>query len=151
MVIERVREGDLAEILRNFGRFWGDNDLIRSIHHPMFFIEFGDTAFVARSDETGEILGYLLGFVAPGGDGYIHFIAVRDDARRLGLASGLYAVFTEAAVERGATGLKAITGPENERSQAFHRQLGFISMTLAEDYGGSGRSRVIMRKPLSNP
>jgi ribosomal protein S18 acetylase RimI-like enzyme len=110
-MIERIREEDRAEIMRNFERFWsGDRDLefLRSVHHPMFFIEFGDTAFAARADTVspggGEILGYLLGFVAPGGYGYVHFVAVRDDARKLGLASELYQVFTDAVVERGATG-----------------------------------------------
>ena len=138
--------------MRNFERFWsGDRDLefLRSVHHPMFFIEFGDTAFVARADDTDEILGYLLGFVAPGGYGYVHFIAVRDDARKLGLASELYQVFTAAAVERGATGLKAITSPENESSQAFHRRMGFTDMTRVDDYGSTGRTRIIMRKSLS--
>jgi hypothetical protein len=45
--------------------------------------------------------------------------------------------------------LKAITGPENEVSVAFHRRLGFTEMARADDYGGSGRPRVVMRKPLS--
>jgi ribosomal protein S18 acetylase RimI-like enzyme len=151
-MIDHLREQDRAEIMRNFERFWaGDGDLefLRSVHHPMFFIEFADTAYAARSDDTDEILGYLLGFVAPAGYGYVHFIAVRDDARKLGLASKLYDVFTQAAVERGATGLKAITSPENERSQAFHRRMGFTSMTRVDDYGSTGRTRIIMRKPLS--
>jgi ribosomal protein S18 acetylase RimI-like enzyme len=156
-MIERVREGDRAEIMRNFERFWsGDRDLefLRSVHHPMFFIEFGDTAFAARADAASpggdEILGYLLGFVAPGGYGYIHFIAVRDDARKLGLASKLYQAFTDVAVERGATALKAITSPENEASQAFHRRMGFTDMTRVDDYGGTGRTRIIMRKSFHN-
>jgi ribosomal protein S18 acetylase RimI-like enzyme len=151
-MINRLRDGDRAEIMRNFERFWsGDRDLefLRSVHHPMFFIEFGDTAFAVRDDGTGEILGYLLGFVAPGGYGYIHFVAVRDDARKLGLASKLYEAFTEAAVERGATGLKAITSPENEGSQAFHRRMGFTSMTRVDDYGSTGRTRIVMRKSLT--
>jgi len=63
IAIGRCRDGDLAEILRNFERFWGDRDLPRSLHHPMFFCEFGDTAFAARQP-GGEIAGYLLGFVA---------------------------------------------------------------------------------------
>jgi ribosomal protein S18 acetylase RimI-like enzyme len=150
-MIDQLREQDRAEIMRNFERFWGgDRDLefLRSVHHPMFFIEFAGTAFAARDDDTGEILGYLLGFIAPAGYGYVHFVAVRDDARKLGLASKLYEVFTKAAVERGATGLKAITGPENEGSQAFHRRMGFTSMTLVDDYGSTGRPRIIMRKPL---
>lgn len=148
ITIELVRDGDLALILRDYERFWGGYELPRSMHHAMFFVEFGDTAYTARRAD-GEIAGYLLGFVAPGGDGYIHFIAVRDDARGLGIARRLYERFTADAVSRGATALKAITSPGNEGSQAFHQQLGFTEFTLHEDYAGSGRPRVIMRKTLT--
>ncbi len=147
VTIEPPRDGDLAEILRNFERFWSDRDLPRYLHHPMFFCEFADTAFIARH-QAGEIAGYLLGFVAPTGDGYIHFVAVRDDARSLGLGRRLYERFAAAAADRGATALKAITSPENEGSIAFHRRMGFTDITLAPDYQGSGRSRVIMRRSL---
>jgi ribosomal protein S18 acetylase RimI-like enzyme len=149
IAIEGVRDGDLAEILRNYERFWSDRDLPRYLHHPMFFLEFGDTAFIARDLATGEIAGYLLGFVAPTGDGYIHFVAVRDDSRTLGLGRKLYETFEKAARERGAVALKAITNPENESSMAFHKRIGFTEMIRAEDYGGSGRKRIVMRKPLS--
>jgi len=149
IAIEGVRDGDLAEILRNYGRFWGDRDLPRYLHHPMFFLEFRDTAFVARDLDNGEIAGYLLGFVAPAGDGYIHFVAVRDDSRTLGLGRTLYETFEKAARERGAVALKAITSPENERSVAFHKRVGFTGMVRVEDYGGSGRTLIVMRKPLS--
>jgi hypothetical protein len=50
-MIDHLREQDRAEIMRNFERFWaGDGDLefLRSVHHPMFFIEFADTAYAAR-------------------------------------------------------------------------------------------------------
>lgn len=146
IVIARARPGDLGEILRDYERFWGDHTLPRYLHHPMFVYEFGDTAFVARYAD-GQIVGYLLGFVAPTGDGYIHFVAVRDDTRGHGLARQLYEVFAVAAAERGATALKAITGPQNEASILFHRKLGF-EMTHVDDYGGVGRARVIMRRSL---
>jgi ribosomal protein S18 acetylase RimI-like enzyme len=153
ITIKPVRDGDLAEILGDFERFWGDHphaDLLRHLHHPMFFREFADTAFAARraADGGDQIVGYLLGFVAPVGDGYIHFVAVRDDARGIGLGRRLYETFTVAAAERGATALKALTSPGNEGSIAFHRRMGFTQMTLAEDYAGSGRPRIIMRRPL---
>lgn len=150
VTIEGVRDGDLAEILRNFERFWGDRDLPRYLHHPMFFLEFRDTAFIARDPGSDEIAGYLLGFVAPTGDGYIHFVAVRDDFRALGLARTLYKTFEKAARERGAVALKAITSLENESSVAFHKRVGFTEMNRVEDYGGSGRARILMRKPLSS-
>jgi ribosomal protein S18 acetylase RimI-like enzyme len=149
VAIEGAGDGDLAEILRDYERFWGDRDLPRYLHHPMFFLEFRDTAFVARDRGSGQIMGYLLGFVAPTGDGYIHFVAVRDDSRSLGLGRMLYETFEKAARGRGAVALKAITSPENERSVAFHKRVGFTEMLRAEDYGGSGRTRIVMRKPLS--
>ncbi|HEX5290168.1 MAG TPA: GNAT family N-acetyltransferase [Streptosporangiaceae bacterium] len=148
IAVDGLRDGDSAEILRNYPRFWGDLELPRYLHHPMFFLEFGDTAFVARDLEHGEITGYLLGFMAPTRDGYIHFVAVRDDSRTLGLGSMLYEAFEKAARKRGAVALKAITNPENERSVAFHKRIGFTEMTRIDDYGGSGRTRIVMRKPL---
>jgi len=148
-VIGRVRHGDLAEIMRDFERFWGDREPLRALHHPMFFCEFADTALVARrGGGTSEIAGYLLGFVAPAGHGYIHLVAVRDDARGLGLGRRLYQRFAATAAQHGATALKAITSPGNEGSIAFHRRMGFAQMTLDPDYLGSGRPRVVMHRPL---
>ena len=87
--IEGARDGDLAEILRDFERFWGDGgDLVRHLHHPMFFLEFRDTAYIARDLDNGA-------------------------------------------------------------SVAFHERLGFTEIVRADDYGGSGRPRVVMRKPVS--
>lgn len=146
IAIDRIREGDLGEILRTYDRFWGDSELPRHLHHPMFVYEFGATAFVARRSD-GAIVGYLLGFVAPTGDGYIHLVAVRDDARKLGLATRLYDTFALAARERGAVALKAIANPSNEATVAFHRRLGF-DLNTVQDYGGAGRPRVVMRRPL---
>ena len=144
--IELARDGDLAEILRNFGRFWGGRELPRPLHHPIFFCEFGDTAFIVRRD--GEIVGYLLGFVAPTSDAYIHMVAVRDDARTLGLGRRLYETFAAVASQRGATALKATTSPENTGSLAFHRRMGFTDMTEVPDYAGAGQTRIVMRSPL---
>jgi predicted GNAT superfamily acetyltransferase len=147
VTIGRARATDLAEILDSYPRFWGDREGPRSLHHPMFVVEFGDTALVARR-AGGPVLGYLLGFVAPSRDGYIHAVAARDDARGVRLARRLYDTFTEAAVARGAVALKAITSPENEASLAFHGALGF-TLTPVEDYGGTGQARVVMRKVLA--
>jgi ribosomal protein S18 acetylase RimI-like enzyme len=144
--IDRVRDTDLAAILREFSRFWGDREQLRPLHHPLFVAEFGDTALAARGPD-GQVRGYLLGFVAPTRDAYVHLVAVRDDARGEGLGQRLYAAFTELAVARGAVAVKAITSPQNLESQAFHRALGF-TLTRVEDYGGAGQARMVMRKVL---
>jgi ribosomal protein S18 acetylase RimI-like enzyme len=144
--IGRAHGTDLATILQDFPRFWGDRERLRPLHHPMFVLEFGDTALAARRAD-GQLLGYLLGFVTPTRDAYVHLVAVRDDARGLGLARRLYGAFTDAALTRGAVALKAITSPENKGSQEFHRALGF-TLSRADDYGGTGQARVVMRKDL---
>jgi ribosomal protein S18 acetylase RimI-like enzyme len=144
--IDRVGDTDLATNLRDFSRYWGDSERLRPLHHPLFVVEFGDTALAARGPD-GQVLGYLFGFVAPTRDAYIHLVAVRDDARGLGLGQRLYAAFAELAVARGAVALKAITSPGNEGSQAFHRALGF-TLTRVEDYGGAGEARMVMRRTL---
>jgi ribosomal protein S18 acetylase RimI-like enzyme len=149
VTIGPVRYGDLSEILENFTRFWADQERLRALHHPMFFIEFADTALVARNDDD-EIVGYLVGFIAPPGNGYIHLVAVRDDARGTHLGRRLYERFFELARARGATAVKAITNIENEASVAFHRRMGFTNLVRVEDYGGLGVPRVVMRRALDD-
>jgi ribosomal protein S18 acetylase RimI-like enzyme len=149
ITIGPVQYGDLAEILKNYQRFWGDREVPRTLHHPMFFIEFADTALTAR-DADGEIIGYLLGFIATQGNAYIHLVAVRDDARGRDIGRRLYETFFENARNRGATAVKAITSPENKGSVAFHRRMGFTNIVQVEDYGGSGKPRVVMRRALDD-
>src|SRR5438105_15871165 len=117
---------DLAAILRDHARFWGERD-VRHLHNPMLVHELGDTALVARNGD-GEIVGYLFGVVAPVNNaGYVHLIATRDDVRDRGLGRLLYERFERVARERGAVALKAITTPGNSGSIAFHERLGFRS------------------------
>jgi ribosomal protein S18 acetylase RimI-like enzyme len=149
IAIGPVRYGDLAEILENYTRFWGDQERLRPLHHPMFFIEFADMALVAR-DPSGQIVGYVVGFIAPPGNAYIHLVAVRDDARGKDIARKLYETFFDNARQRGATAVKAITNPENEASVAFHRRMGFTNVVRVEDYGGIGAPRMVMRRALDD-
>jgi GNAT superfamily N-acetyltransferase len=137
---------DLAAILRDHARFWGERDL-RHLHNPMLVHELGDTALVARNGD-GEIVGYLLGFVAPVGNaGYVHLIATRDDVRGRGLGRLLYERFARVARARGAVAIKAITTPGNRDSIAFHERLGFRS-TLARDYAGPDQDRIVFWREL---
>jgi ribosomal protein S18 acetylase RimI-like enzyme len=138
-----VTPDDLAEILAGFDRFWDGRDL-RALHHPMFARQFGDTGLVARRD--GELVGYLLGFVTGRGEGYVHLVAVRDDARGTGVARTLYERFAAG----GMTAVTAITSPGNTGSLAFHARLGFTATTVP-DYSGPGQHRVLLRRELESP
>ncbi|MGW2571439.1 N-acetyltransferase family protein [Streptomyces sp. NPDC001537] len=135
---------DIQQVLADHPRYWGERDL-RDLHLLALVQEFGETCLVARSDDG--ILGYLIGFVTPGGTGYVHLIATRDDARGSGLGRELYGAFTEAARRQGAVRLKAITSLGNKGSVAFHRSLGF-EVKVEADYNGPGEDRVVFSRAV---
>ncbi|MGW2183130.1 N-acetyltransferase family protein [Streptomyces sp. NPDC001732] len=135
---------DIHQVLADHPRYWGDRDL-RSLHLLALVHEFGETCLVARADDG--IHGYVIGFVAPSGTGYVHLIATRDDARGTGLGRRLYTAFAAAAHSQGALRLKAITSPGNTSSIAFHRRLGF-DVKIVDDYNGPGQARVVFHHGL---
>jgi GNAT superfamily N-acetyltransferase len=143
---EPLTASDFAAIIADLPGFWGERD-VRHVHHPMFLHEFGDTALVVRDGD--RVAAYLLGFVAPGGVGYVHAVGVHRSHRRRGLARALYAAFADLARARGATRMKAITTPANEGSIAFHRALG-LQPALVRDYTGPGEDRVVLTGSLDS-
>ena len=116
------------------------------LHQALYVHEFGETSVLAVEDR--RIVAYLLGFLAPGGYGYIHAVAVRGEARGRGLGRVMYERFAELVAERGGHGLKAITAPENNDSRAFHAALGF-SEELVEGYSPSAGGRIVFRRRLA--
>ncbi len=143
--IEPMTLADLAEVLADHPKFWGDRDL-RFLHQTVFVQEFSDTCLVARGP-AGQIAGYLLGFTTPRGVGYIHAVAVRDTARGTGCGRAMYSRFAGTAAGQGAQSLKAITNLVNTGSAAFHRRLGF-DVRQVEDYAGPARPMYVMTRPL---
>lgn len=141
-----VTVADLRTILAELGDFWGPERDMAFLHQALYVHEFGETSVLAERD--GRILGYLLGFVSQDASGYIHAVAVRSEARGEGLARTMYARFEGLVRARGANGLKAITGPENAGSRAFHEALGF-SVEEVEDYSPSSGARLVFRRALA--
>jgi GNAT superfamily N-acetyltransferase len=145
--IERCTKADFDYIRSHILDFWG-NDRLLPLHHPIFLNEFGDSAYVVR--EQGKVIAYLFGFYAQTEPtAYCQFIGVHPSARRRGLAGDLYARFETDALRHGCTDLKAITGPDNSRSVAFHQSIG-MSVELVRDYSGLGEDRIVFRKRLTN-
>lgn len=142
--IERADADDFHRVLADHPRYWGERDL-RALHLLAMVQEFGDTCLVARAADG--IRGYVFGFVTPAATGYVHLIAVRDDARGTGLGRRLYGAFAAAAERQGAVRLKAITSVGNTASQAFHRSLGFTARVV-EDYDGAGRAMVVFGRDV---
>jgi Acetyltransferase (GNAT) family len=108
---------EMSDVLGDLERFWFGSPP-RERHRPMLVSEFGETSYVARSDE-GEVIAHLLGFVIPGKVGYIHLVAGRADRRGRGISRRFYDVFTAPALERGARRLKALASP-------FQPSVGFV-------------------------
>ena len=120
--IEPCTRADFDAIVSNHATYW-DSGLTLQLHHPMFFEEFGDTAFVIRADDT--IAAYLFGFFAQKAPvAYVHLVAVHPGHRRQGLARALYEHFIEVARARHCKALKATASPMNELSIRFHTALG---------------------------
>jgi len=145
ILVEPMTVADLADVLAEHARFWGERDM-RYLHLTALVQEFGETCLTARRS-AGQIDGYLIGFTTPRRVGYIHAVAVRDTARLGGVAQTLYRAFADAAVAQGATIAKAITSVPNTGSVAFHRRLGFTARRV-EDYDGRGRPMIVMTRPL---
>ena len=147
LTVDPLTLADLRTVVAQHDRFWGERDL-RALHAEVLVQEFGDTCFAVR--RAGEVVGYLIGFVTPHRRGYVHLIAVRDDARKLGIAQSLWESFAERAAALGATELKAITSVANSGSIAFHTAIGFEA-TRVEDYSGPGEPRIVFLKDMGSP
>ena len=145
---------DYEQILDDLAEFWDGRDT-RHLHHPFLIREFGNSAFVIRSE--GRVAAYLFGFVSQTEPvGYVHAVAVRASARRRHLAQHLFGHFIQFARRNGCRHVKAITTPSNLASIAFHKRLGMRLLgepnadgtPVVADYAGRGASRVVFWKSI---
>jgi ribosomal protein S18 acetylase RimI-like enzyme len=145
MEIRGLTKKDFDYIVSVLDRWWGGPS--REQAHPVFFYELGEHALIA--DEGGEVIGFLLGFIAPTEPkvAYVHLVGIHPDHRRKGVGKQLYQVFTDRARAAGAARVKAITNVGHESSIAFHRALGF-GATEEPHYAGPHRARVVFTKEL---
>lgn len=145
MRIRGITKSDFDYIVSVLDRWWGGPSSERA--HPIFFYELGEQALIAEED--GEVVGFLLGFVAPTTPpvAYVHLVGIHPDHRRRGVGKQLYERFFERARSAGAQRIKAITTVGNDGSVRFHEALGF-DVAEEPDYAGAGRSRVVFSKEL---
>jgi ribosomal protein S18 acetylase RimI-like enzyme len=116
----------------------------------LFFDHFWPSSTIAE-DEDG-LAGFLVAFVSPALPelGYIHFVGVRPDLRKQGLARLLYSRFEAYARGLGCRELRAVTSPSNASSIRFHRRLGF-RVEPVPGYNGPGRPMVVFSRRLPRP
>ncbi|MDQ2754490.1 MAG: GNAT family N-acetyltransferase [Actinomycetota bacterium] len=105
------------------------------------------------AEDQRELAGFLIAFLSPSEPqlAYVHFVGVRQDHRRSGLARQLYEDFADYARQQGRVELRAINAPSNTGSIRFHQGLGFTVSEPAANYNGPGRAIVIFKRPLNQP
>lgn len=145
MKIRGITKRDYDYIVSVLDRWWGGPSTERA--HPVFFYELGEQALIA--EESGEVVGFLLGFIAPTRPptGYVHLVGIHPDHRRHGVGKELYKQFTDRCRACGVKRLKAITTVGNESSIRFHQALGF-EMREEKEYAGPRRARIVFTKEL---
>lgn len=146
-----LAEDDHADVLDAVRQWWGPDGAgghRASLLPRLFFQHFGPPSFVVR-DRDG-LVGFLVGFLSQtyADEAYIHFVGVHPDARGLGLGRALYERFFAVVGSQGRTVVRAITSPQNTRSQAFHARLGFAVSDPVPDYDGAGQARVCFVRRL---
>ncbi|GAA2036240.1 GNAT family N-acetyltransferase [Agromyces tropicus] len=159
LVFRRAEVRDHARVVGVIGPWWErpGTERLAMLLPRLFFQHFADTSTVVE-DERGELAGFLIGFRSQSQPevAYVHFVGVRPDQRRTGLARVLYERFFEAMRARGCRRVDAITGPANVRSQDFHRSMGFEltgdtvidAVPAWRDYDGPGEHRVGFTRAL---
>lgn len=145
MITRPLGKQDYDHMVQVIDRWWGGPT--SALAHPIFFYELGQMARVAEDD--GILVGFLLGFVAPGPPkvGYVHLVGIHPDYRRRGVGKILYRSFEDDCRAAGCSQLKAITTASNEGSISFHQAMGWTDERI-EDYAGPARPRVVFHKVL---
>jgi len=135
LTFRRPIPDDHERIMAVTVEWWGGRDL-RAMLPKIFFEHFRSSSLVAEYED--ELIGFVVGFLCPDHDdeAYIHFTGVHPAWRRAGLASDLYRRFFALARAAGRPVVRAVTGPVNTGSIAFHTSLGFAILPGDEEVDG---------------
>jgi len=156
ITIRKAELDDHARIISVIPDWWGGRDL-RAMVPRVFLMHFCDTSLIVEKD--GEMVSFLIGFLSPSrpDEGYIHFVGVHPDYRKLGLGATLYERFFELCRTHGRTTVRCCTSPVNKGSIAFHTRMGFEilpgdgeadGVPVTRDYNRPGDHKVLFKKIL---
>lgn len=159
MIIRTANAADYGTILQA-AEDWELKEADGGYIQPFFVHQFRETVFIA--EETGRVVGFLLGLVSQSDPdaGYVHLVACDPACRQQGVASALYGAFAAKVTQMGCCRLVAVVHPENEDAMCFHQRLGFRRLRgpsapetrdrpdVVKDYAGPGQHRVVLVKDL---
>jgi ribosomal protein S18 acetylase RimI-like enzyme len=161
LAFRRPTEADHARIVELVDEWWGGRRM-RALLPRMWFRHFTGTSWIVE-DDTGRLLGFLVGFVSPDhpDTAYAHMIATNPNRRRVGIGRALYEQFFADARAAGARRVQAITSPDNRVSVEFHRHLGFrpddgpgtmpiYGVPAYRDFDGEDQDRAVLIRTLSD-
>lgn len=142
-----ARPDDYDGIAAVLDEWWGRS--VSGALPRLFLDHFWSTSRI-EEDEDG-LAAFLIAFVSASQPhlAYVHFVGVRPDLRRGGVARELYEEFARYALGQGCTELRAVTSPGNTGSIRFHQGLGFSASEPVADYNGPARPAVVFRRSLS--
>ena len=83
------------------------------------------SGFALVAEEAGAIRGFLFAWPLPDGRLVVVALAVRQGARRRGIAGALYRHLSGKARDGGVAEVRALISEDNVASQRLHRSLGF--------------------------
>jgi RimJ/RimL family protein N-acetyltransferase len=151
----RPTEDDHGRVLAVMEQWWGglggaDGARRRAALLPRLFFQHFTTTSTVVEHPDGRLAAFLVGFPSPAepGTAYVHFVGVDPAARRTGLGAALYRRFVDQVSRAGVRTIRAITGPGNAQSIAFHTALGFTVSPVRPDYDGPGDDRVCFTRTL---
>ncbi|GER90227.1 N-acetyltransferase [Dictyobacter vulcani] len=155
-IIRQIESDDYTPIIQVVDAWW-DNRPMASMLPKLFFMHFQKSSFVV--EDNGKRIGFLVGFRSQTypNQAYIHFVGVDPRFRKNGIGRLLYLRFFTQMREWGCTEVHSVTTPQNERSIAFHKNMGFTvepgdaqanGMAVTTNYDGRGGTRVLFRKVL---
>ncbi|HJO94808.1 MAG TPA: GNAT family N-acetyltransferase [Victivallales bacterium] len=156
MIIKEMEKEDFFKIRNNLKDYWGERyKLFEQMHQPLFFYEFGKTAYIIK--ESNEIAGYLLGLLPQTSrSAYVHMIAVKEKFQNHNYGKLLYEHFISFSKSQGYKKIKAVTSPSNINSIRFHKKIGMKlignknreGIPVVNNYSGVGDDRVIFEKDI---
>lgn len=152
-------ELDHPRILAAIAAWWETpNRALVGLLLPRLFLQFFTQTSRIVETADGDVAAFLIGFRSADDPtvAYIHFVGVGPDHRQAGLGRALYEDFFSRMTAAGCTEVRAITGPANLRSQAFHAAMGFTlhgdtdvdGVMAYPDYDGPDQPRVTFVRGL---
>lgn len=157
VTVRNCRPDDHPNIIRVMTAWWGGRDL-RAGMPRLFLDHFGDTSYILE-DNTGRLVGFLVGFLSPAkpAEGYIHFVGIDPAWRGKGLGRYLYSLFFDCCRTCHRSIVRSCTSPVNSGSIGFHRKMGFRiapgdaeegGVPITRDYNRPGDPKVLFVKNL---